>query len=436
MAAKTSQENAKTKAAKIAEEARAAKSSKKASTPETVVEETVKVAEEKDAVIVSEEEQLSTLNNTAVGNVKEVTKETAKEFQKLSDEEDMFLRRSIHLPSRKAIREAFESEELIGDEFGEVEQEGARRALEYQVLSDSAKAKKPKRLLGRVIGVEPIYGSNDKIISYEAKVSLIMNPTDPAVREKIKEKKEERSLYNIYIPAPVFLLQRRPELFEGEDGLQNLYRVMKNKTDALIEFVVYDISPDNKRVIGSRIRAMQLKAYDYYLDPANKKISVGSKCAARITEVGVKGITVEISGAETFIPNDDISWLHINNARNEKKLKVGRAIPVIIKSVEVGEVSMNGRNTKYVAVTASGKEATKKPMELYADEYQIGGGATYPGVVTYRFPSGKYIVRIDNKVEAICYPPEFGTPRIGKDCSVYLTGTNDDGFTGTFAYFE
>lgn len=442
MAAK-SQEELKKKAAMIAEEAKttAKKAAKKDLEVNEEVEETVSAEqsdENKKEVPVSLSETISEMNNNASAvDKKQVTEESANEFKRQSDEEDQFLRRSINIPSRRAMKKIFEHEEIIGDEFDEVVSEGQQRELEYQVLSDSAKAKKPKRLLGRVVGVEPLESSDGRVISYNAKVSLIMNPQDPETKALIKQRKEPKSIYSIYIPAPMFFFQRRPELFEGPEGLQNLYRAMKNKTNALVEFVVYNISPDDKRVIGSRIRAMQLKSHDYFLarDPRTnkRKAEVGSKCHARITEVGTKGITVEVCGAETFVPNDELSWLHINNPKNEG-YKVGQSIPVVVKSVEVGQVDINKRKTQFVDITVSPKEATKKPLEKHGDEYQIG--STYSGFVSFRLNTGLYIVRIDEKVEAICYPPDFGTPRIGSECSVYLNDKNEVGFTGKFAYFE
>ena len=434
MAAK-SQNEAKETAKKIAEAAKSARTkksdAKKEIQPEAKVEE-VKGSEIQEPVI-SEDERLSEANNTADDKKQAITKESAKAFQDESDMMDQFLRRTVHLPSRRAIKEAFTDEEVIGDEFDEIESEGAKRALEYQQLSDSAKAKRPKRLLGRVTGIEPLYDSENRLYSYEAKVSFIMNPQDPEIKSLIKKNEEPKSIYSIYIPAPVFFFQRKPELFEGPEGLKNLYRAMKNKTNALIDFVVYDISADDKRVIGSRIRAMQLKAYEYYLDPRNtRQIKPGKVAAARITEVGVLGVTVDICGAETFIPNDDLSWLHINNAKDI--YKVGQTIKAVVKTVELGKIELAGKPNPYVAITASAKEATKKPLEAHGDEYKLMG--VYPGKVVYRLPSGKYIVRLDDRIEVICYPPKFGTPRIGEDCSVFVKDKNEVGFVGDFTYIE
>ena len=439
------QTDAKKKASEIAESAKKARTKKAATKtaakpaekPATkVAEEKVieqpEVAEETKEAIKSDKIIQEVNNPDNNENKVQVTAEAAEKFQASSDEEDMFLRRHINVPGRRALRKAFAQEEIVGDEFGEIVTEGRQRELEYQVLSDSAKARKPKRLLGRVKGVEPVYGEGNRIISYEAKVSLIMNPDDPQVKALIKEKKEPASIYSVYIPAPMFFFFRKPELFEGPDGMRNLLRAMRNKINAIVEFVVYDISADDNRVIGSRVRAMQLKAYEYYLDPRNKKIVPGTKAYARITEVGVQGVTAEVCGAECFIPNNELSWLRLNAASDE--FRVGDSIPVVVKTVEVGKIEVNKREMQYVAITASAKDAQKSPIEKYGADYC--DGSFYPGVVTYRLASGLYFVRIDNKIDCTCFPPDFGTPHIGSNCSVVIKGRNDKGLTGSFAYFD
>ena len=428
MATKAAQETAKKQAAKIAEEAKASRKTK-AAPQEAAKKEDAKTEKAEDKAAAPMDE---TANTPKESEPKKsgVNAKTAKEFQDSSNEEDVFLRRSIHLPGKRVLRKTFEQEEIIGDEFDEIVSDGKQRELEYQVLSDSAKAKSPKRLLGRVKGIEPVYGADNKILTYEAKVSLIMNPEKPEIKALMKEKKEPTSIYSVYIPAPMFFFMRRPEQFEGPEGMRNLLRVMRSKINAIVEFVVYDIRPDDNRVIGSRIRAMQLKAHEYYLDPRTKKIAPGTKAYARVTETGQSGITVEVCGAECFIHNSELSWLHLNNA--SEMFKVGQSIPVVVKSVDVGKIEVNGRNTAFVDITASVKEAKKNPMELYDADYNIG--AMYPGVVTYRLPEGLYIVRIDDKVECICYPPAFGTPGIGTEVSITLKDKGPKGYTGNFVY--
>ena len=123
------QEDAKKKAAKIAEEAKAAKTTRKRAPKavEAKVEE-VKAEEKVEGPVETEEEKLSKMNNTSDEKKEEVTADSAKAFQEKADEEDAFLRRTIHLPSRRAIRKAFEQEEIIGDEFDEIVTEGKQRA--------------------------------------------------------------------------------------------------------------------------------------------------------------------------------------------------------------------------------------------------------------------------------------------------------------------
>ena len=361
-----------------------------------------------------------------------VTAESAESFQTSSDAIDAFLRRTINVPGRRALRKAFEEEEIVGDDYGEVETEGKKREYEYQLLADSAQAKRPKILLGRVRGIDPVYNDRNQIYTYEAKVSLIADPADPKTKELMAKKQEPASLYTVYIPAPMFFFYRKPELFEGPDGLRNLLRSMRNKVGSLVEFIVYDIKADDTRVLGSRVRAMQLRAYEYYLNPRAKKIVPGTKAMGRITESGVHGVTVEVKGAECFIPNNELSWLRVPAANDEDQFKVGKAIPVVVESVEVGKVKVLNQETQYVVVTASAKKAQKTPIQAFGKDYPDNSFAS--GVVTYRYPTEKYCVRIDNRIDCMCYPPDFDTPYIGAEVSVYITGRNEIGLLGDFSF--
>lgn len=436
------QEEAKKKAAEIAASAKKARGKKadapKAEAPKAEApkaeEPKKEAAPKKEASKTNKSDALIEAANTSRDTETRtaVTAEAAEKFKTSSDDIDMFLRRTINIPGRRALRKAFEEEEIIGDDYGEVITEGKKRELEYQLLADSAKAKRPKILLGRVRGIDPVYNDKQQVYTYEARVSLIADPADPKTRELMAKKQEPASIYSVYIPAPMFFFYRKPELFEGPDGLRNLLRSMRNKVGSLVEFIVYDISADDNRVIGSRVRAMQMRAYEYYLDPRRKKIVPGTKAMGRITESGVHGVTVEVKGAECFIPNNELSWLRVPAANDEDQFKVGKAIPVVVESVEIGNVQVFGKDTQYVVITASAKKAKKTPIQEF--------GATYPdnsfasGIVTYRYATEKYCVRIDNRIDCMCYPPDFDTPFIGAEVSVYITGRNEIGLLGDFSF--
>ena len=85
----------------------------------------------------------------------EITEEEAEEFAKISAFEDAFMRRSIQIPGKRKRRATFKDDEaIIGDENHEMDTLGSAKKREYDLLSDSAKATKPKVLWGRVFGIE------------------------------------------------------------------------------------------------------------------------------------------------------------------------------------------------------------------------------------------------------------------------------------------
>ncbi len=412
-------EERKARAKKIAEQAKA---SSKAKQP---VEESDRPAEE----VVQEDYNIEDPAAESKSR-KTITENSEEEFEKDTKEEDMFWRRTINLPSRRQIKKAFKHEKIVGDEYDEIMTEGKQRELEYQVLSDSAKADRPKVLTGRIRGVEPVTDSRGRIINYEAKVSLIMNPQDKEVRALMKRGAEPASLYSVYIPAPMLFVFRRPENFEGPQGLDNLYKEMKARIGSIIDFVVYYVDPTDERVVGSRLRAMQLKSARHYLSSRHKDVFPGTKAFARVTYVGNVGIQAEVLGAECFIPNEELSWLHINSASD--KFHVGDNIAVIVKTIETDKTVVHGRTYSFIRITASAKEATDNPLKKHGKDYCIKG--IYDGLVTYRQSTAWYFVCLGGQIDCICKAPEYGTPYIGQQVSVRIKEKNENGLVGDFVY--
>ena len=416
--ANTSEER-KAKAKKIAEQA-------KANTAKTTAaEESERPAEE----IIQEDFNVEDPGKSSKDR-KAITESSEQEFEAATKEEDMFWRRTINLPSRRQIKKAFKAEKIVGDEYGEIMTEGKQRELEFQVLSDSAKTDRPKILVGRIRGVEPYTDSKGRIVNYEAKVSLIMNPQDPETRALMKKGAEPASLYSIYIPAPMLFVFRKPENFEGPNGLENLYKEMKSRINSIIDFVVYRVDPSDDRVIGSRLRAMQLKSARHYLSARHKDVFPGTKAYARVTYVGNAGIQAEVLGAECFIPNDELSWLHINSASD--KFHVGDSIAVVVKTIETDKTVAYGRDYSFIRITASAKEATDNPLKKHGKDYCIGGD--YEGIVTYRQSTAWYFVTLGGQIDCKCKAPSFNTPYLGQQCSVIIKEKKPEGLEGAFTY--
>lgn len=369
-----------------------------------------------------------------------ITEEQADEFAKVSAFVDSFMRRSIAIPGKRKRRATFSDDEaIIGDENHEMETVGSARKREYDLLSDSAKATKPKVLWGRVFGIEEMELAGTKVPF--AVCNLIAEKTND-----VRTENEIRSgIYKIKIPAPMFFIYDEKE-YEGEEGYANLKKKMDMRVGSVIEFVVYNISMDDTEVLASRVRAMQILSYDAYLGK-NKVIKPGVKAKGNITYINRHGIVVDVFGAEFFIGYNELSWRYIENALDQPDFKVGGPVVVRIKSMETAQKEIYGNVYPYMKVTGSVKDAYENPNKIYFDKYKEY--QKYRGQIAFRLPQGAYIVNLGseyegingNKATCICKAPsdDFGGPAyVGQNCTVIIQQKNPETFniSGAFVYRE
>lgn len=369
-----------------------------------------------------------------------LSEEDADEFQKEATIIDAFLRRSITIPGRKKRREAFREEEaIIGDEAGEIATFASKKKREYEILSDSAKSEKPKVLYGRVDGVEEIVIGN-------LKSAMVVCHLVADNRADINTDREiDSAIYKIKIPAPMFFVYNREEM-ATQEGYPMLKKNLDMRVGAIVEFVVYDINMAEEDVLASRIRAMQILSYDYYLS-SRAQIKPGVLAKGYVQYVNSKGVVVDVLGSDCFIPNDELAWKFIGNALEERKdFAVGKAVPVRIKSVEKASAEIYGRNYPYIRTTGSIKDAKPNPNKQFFEKFELG--QKYIGEIAYRLATGEYIVNLGatpgnsgDRATCICKAPAIelgGTPYPGQQCSVAITSKNNENyrFSGTITYLE
>lgn len=370
---------------------------------------------------------------------KKITEEDVKEFEKELSLGDAFMRRTITIPGKRKQRAAFrDDEEIIGDDTGEIDTFGSLKRREYEMLSDSAKATKPKVLYGRIDGVEEIGEGELKIPT--AVCHLI---TDK--RADINKNEMTSGIYKIVIPAPALFIYNQAD-YEGPEGYRALKRKIEMRAGSVVEFIVYDINMNEERVLASRVNAMQLLSYDYYL---SKKavIEPGKKAKGYITYINSSGIAVDVFGAECFINANELSWKYIANPLHEKSLYIGKPVAVRIKSVEKDSTEIFGQKFPFIKITGSIKDATENPNKLFYERYVLG--QKYVGEVAFRLSTGEYIVNLGskgdgmdgNRCTVICKAPAIelgGTPFIGQNCMVAITRKDDKDYrlTGVFTYLE
>lgn len=351
-----------------------------------------------------------------------VTDEDAESFQKESNDMADFLRRSITLPGRRKQRATFREEEhIVGDDNDEIETTASMRRKEYEILAASAKATKPKVLYGRVFGCEEIEFGDTKTV--QAVCHLI---TDK--RSDINTDRELRSnIYKICIPAPMLFINRKEHM--GPEGYDALKKQVEMRIGSIVEFIVYDLKMDEINVLASRVNAMQILSYDYYLG-RKAQIKVDTLAKGYITYVNQRGVVVDVFGAEFFIPRQEIAWKYIANPLMEEELcRVGKAVPVRIKSIKSERAQIYNMNVPYLDVTGSIKDGKENPNVTKFDKYVLG--QKYSARIAYVLPTGEYICNLIDKgtegsedcAVCLCKPPQVqlgGTPTLHSECTVAI----------------
>lgn len=369
-----------------------------------------------------------------------ITPEEADEYQKIAAFEDAFWRRSITIPGKRKQRAAFRDEEVIlGDANHEMDSLGSLRKKEYDLLSDSAKASKPKVLYGRVYGVEEMEIGTKKV------PFCVCNLIAENYADIRTDKEITSSIYKIKIPAPLMMIYDESE-YEGEEGYATLKKRLDMRVGSIVEFVVYDINMENTEVLASRVRAMQLLSYDAYLGK-NKFLYPGCKVKGNVTYINRSGILVDVFGAEFFVPYNELSWRYIENALDQSEFTVGGPVVVRLKSMEPARKEIYGHFYPYMKVTGSVKDAYENPNRLYFNKYELH--QKYRGQIAFRLPQGAYIVNLGseregingNRATCICKAPsdDFGgVPFVGQNCSVVIVSKDEEthNMSGAFVYRE
>ncbi len=230
----------------------------------------------------------------------------------------------------------------------------------------------------------------------------------------------------VYIPADL-LFRFNPEMIRVNEGQTAESAEVNTKayyTDLRagmkVKFVVLraeEKDPLNEEggpmAYGSRIGAMEKLGYENYYAPSRMDgkplIIEGMKVEATITCLTRAGIYVDAAGVEEFIPNDELSWRHINDARTDvEDFKVGDVIVVKVMSVEKEPYTALDRSYNLVKLSLSAKEAQVDPNKKYFNSYSIGQRTL--ATVTSVNDDGVFVRLGGNERDARCQFPRNGLP--------------------------
>lgn len=227
---------------------------------------------------------------------------------------------------------------------------------------------------------------------------------------------------------------RPMDFFEKEHTIEEIlgnlqsYNIMTDRRlGSEVEFIPLKFITDKYLVIGSRTNAMRERRKEMWFatnDTGRNKetmfLNEGSRVEARVVAVSRPGITIEIFGAETFIPLRELSYGRQQHAGN--MFKVGDRVFVRLLKVN------RNYDSQEVNFEASVKQAERDPRIDAFGRYVEGG--TYRGVVTMLkhdldkdTKSGAF-VRLDG-IDVLCNYPRGVSPEIGDTVTIGITAKNE-----------
>ena len=213
-----------------------------------------------------------------------------------------------------------------------------------------------------------------------------------------------------------------------------LEHMLDKRYGSEVDFCVIYIDPNNyEYIVGHRHKAMEKKIDRYWKEKEHAvsktkgggiTIKEGNIAEGRIVTVINSGIFVEVFGVESFIPNKELSYINLDDAR--KLFTVGHNIPVLIMRIDMdkdGEISFEG----------SYKKTMPNPLKKNFDQFLEGDVVT--GTVTKINSSTqgdigqiRFFVNVGNKVDIYCnlMPGIPQVPIVGDTVSLIVNGKDLD----------
>lgn len=247
----------------------------------------------------------------------------------------------------------------------------------------------------------------------------------------------------VAIPSFKFL----PNESEIED--RDILIAMQRRIGTEVDFTVLQTDFTDGALInymGSRLDAMRVKRREFWFGRKRQKgeivyrINEDDVVEARILSVLPKALIVEVFGAETMIPADELAYEYVTDARD--RFILGERVNVKITDIErdLSGESLNKANGTYsVKYHCSIKATMDDPRNTHFYEYEPD--QTCRGTVTRVFTSNtslRFIVNVAGEVDVYCWMKEGVKylPEEGDSVSVHIARRYDDEhrLTGTITH--
>lgn len=274
----------------------------------------------------------------------------------------------------------------------------------------------------------------NKILSGEVMGVHATDPDNPESTVLVDVRYKSGS-HKVSIPSYLYFDYDK-SAFKGESGQRDLIEALKKRITGTISFVPSYVSQDEGLCYADRLRAMSMKSSLHYLNNwkgTNKPhIYPGLIGQGRIMAVGHQYVVIEVLGAEIRVPLDELSYIHIGDARNEFSVDE-------IKNVYITEVTekniIRGKNSyKLAAVKGSIKKAYPNEKKKHFDEFRLHQYVS--ATVTYIDDDLHVFCSLNGGImDCICpYPSVDPKPMVGQKRVVEITGRDEEALRlfGTF----
>lgn len=336
--------------------------------------------------------------------------EADEEFDRIMDEaaqalSDIFRKhgRKLSRASKSERKRLYDSEKVVGKTFdSEAKTIGDKIADEYRLLTQAMNANPKRNLSGIIVGCE-------KMPALKTDVAIVKaNGTE--------------GHYRIIIPVSRLFCYDPKQM---NPNIDELTRSVRNRIGSEIKFQVVQVDEPSKIAFASRLDAMQAESRQNYVkkQPDGKPRLVKDNIVeATITSTRRNGVYLEVCGAECYVKGEDLGWTRVTEAN--EIMHVNEKVNVKLKDVQPYDYTTpDGTVYKLVKIEASIRDATPDPRAIFYDQFSIG--QSYLAKVTEVNENHVFVSLGPNKMDAICFIPQFGTPARGDDVVAQVIDKND-----------
>lgn len=214
----------------------------------------------------------------------------------------------------------------------------------------------------------------------------------------------------------------------AEDERSTYLNLVNRRIGSEVSFIVLQVNEGASIAYASRLHAMAKKARAYFIKEQRDGIPFiqpEMKVEAKVVQVNSIGIWVETFGVETFIRQEELSWMIIADVK--ELYEIGQTVIIKILSREPHVIKAGEKTIKTVAISASIKQLEKNPNEVNFGRFEIGQNML--GKVTRVTDAGVFVILGNNKAVALCHYPSVGAiPTLYSEVLVKISDLQKEGF--------